>query len=418
MLGYNRILLATTALLVASFPVAAANVPLLTGPGGSNPANFPADLPDINKTITYINSTGSSGINPNTMASFATPRNFLDNGAINVAQRGTSAITGNSTCNIVGSTTAYVADRWCVNSNVTSSAATGQVVTSGPTPPTGFSTALNVTRVSGALTQPVCAIQEVPTVRAVSLQGQQVTFSVYLQALAGLSADNGNAANIYVIYGTGSDEGLRGYSGSTAITPNWTGINSSITEAETITTSWGRYDVTGTIPTTANEVGVMVCFTPAAGSGGSTDGFSMTGAQLEIGPTPSSYEFRPYSEELAQAQRYFYRISETSSQIFTGFVGSQLTSQNCTGMVSFPTTMRIAPTYTSQVTSSTFALIGGAVLPASPVALASSATSVANSVNNASISFTSSGGTGLVGGNACFLINKNASGQLSWSADF
>lgn len=423
MLRYNRYLLATTALLAASLPAVAASVPLLTGPGGSNPAQFPADLPDINNTINAINSTGSTGINPNTMAPFAGPRNFLDNGAINIAQRGTSAITGASTCNVVGSTQAYVADRWCVTSNVGSSAATGQVVTSSPTPLTGFTNSMNVTRVSGALTQPICAIQEVPSLKAVNLQGQQVTFSAYLQALAGLSADNGSVVNMTVIYGTGSDQGLQTYNAATGAVPAWTGVNSSaITGAKTVTTSWGRYSVTGTIPTTATEVGVMICFTPSAGSGGSTDGFAMVGTQLEQGSTPSTYEFQTPIAEAATAQRFYVRMSEPSaSQTLVGFTGLQITSQNCTGFVSFPVTMRTNPSYTNQLTATTFGVVGGAVVNfAAPIALAStfSNTVVANNTGNATIKFITGSGTNLVAGQSCNLVSVGGGGQMSWSADF
>lgn len=423
MLKTNRILLATTALIaVSAFPVAAASVPLLTGPSGSNPAQFPADLPDINSTINAINSSGATGINANTLAPPSTPRNFLDNGSINIAQRGTTAIAGNSSCNITGSTQAYTADRWCVTSNVPTSAATGTVVTSSPTPLAGFTNSLNITRGSGANTAQICGIQEIQTARSLALAGRTVTYSVYMQALAGLSADNANAANITVIYGTGTDQGLQSYSSATVgtNTPNWTGINATITKAVTLTTGWVRYTVTGTIPSTATEVGVMNCFTPASGSGGTTDGFAMVGAQLEVGATPSAYEFQPIGQELAAAQRYFQRVSEnTQSGSFQGFVGLQVTSQNCTGFVSFPVAMRIAPTYTSQLSGTTFALVGSSI-PATPQALAStfSATVGTNTTTNASIRFITTSGTAIVNGNQCMLISANGSGKLDFSADF
>lgn len=420
MLGYNRYLLATTALFVAvAFPVAAQNVPLLTGSKPPNPAAFPADQADINTTIGYINSSGSSGINPSTMAQYGTPRNLLDNGAMNVAQRGTGAITGVSTCNLVGSTQAYVADRWCVNSNVASSAATGQIVTASPSPLADFKQSMNVTRVSGALTVPICAIQEVPTVRSINIAGQQATFSVYLQALAGLNADNAKAANIYIISGTGADQGLQAYSSASTITPTWTGLATTATKALTLTTGWVRYSVSGIVAAGATEVGVMVCFTPAAGSGGSTDGFSMVGAQLEQGTTPSAYEFQSSGRETAEALRYFYRLSEnTQSGSYHGFTGLQVTSQNCSGFVSFPVLMRVAPTTTNQLSATTFAILGTAI-PATPTALAStfSATVGATSTAGASIKFITGSGTSIVNGNQCMLISANGSGKIDYSAD-
>src|SRR5262249_18519714 len=155
-----------------------------------------------------------------------------------------------------------------VYTNVGSGAGRGQVVTSTPSPQTGFTNSMNVYRNSGALTQPVCTVQEVSSLNTKGLQGQQVVFSAYLQALSGLNADNGSVINMYVIYGTGTDQGLGTLTASPAITPAWTNINSSITGSKTITTSWNRYNITGTVPSTATEAGVMICFTPTANGAG------------------------------------------------------------------------------------------------------------------------------------------------------
>ena len=435
MLKFNRHILATTALIAATaFSANAANVPLFANPSGpfgyvppgTVPANQPANIGDYNTLINNINSSGATGINPNTTAQYATTRNYLDNGSIAVAQRGTSAIAGVSTCNVVGSTQAYTADRWCVTSNVASSAATGQVVTASPSPLTGFVNSLNVTRGSGALTSQICAIQEVPTNDSISLQGQQVTFSIYLQALAGLNADNGNAANIFVITGTGSDQGLQTYASASSTFPNWTGLASTITKAVTLTTGWVRYSVTGSVPTGAKEVGVAVCFTPAAGSGGTTDGFAMVGAQLEQGATPSSYEFHPLTYDTAKALSYFYRVNEsTQSQQFTGISGYQLTSQNCVGFVSFPQVMRAVPVTTNQLSGTTFAIVGpGVTALSSPVALATTFSAVqgataGSALNTASIRFITGAGSALTSGSAaCYLMSVNGGGKIDYSADF
>jgi len=60
---------------------------------------------------------------------------------------------------------------------------------------------------------------EIPSNDAGRSSGQNVVFSSYLAALAGLSADNGNVVTMVIITGTGIDEGLGTPTASPAITP-------------------------------------------------------------------------------------------------------------------------------------------------------------------------------------------------------
>ena len=408
---------------LATNPASAITVPLLTGPAGSNPAAFPADLPDVNATISAINSTGATGINPNTTAVFSNFRNYVDNGDIAIAQRGTGSIAGVSTCNVVGSTDAYVADRFCVTSNVAAQAATGQVVTSSPTPFTGFQNSMNVWRASGALTVPVCAIQEIPANDAIQLQGQTVTFSAYLQALAGLNADNGSVVNMYIITGTTADQGLQSFSAVGSTFPNWAGLVTTTTSAKTITTGWARYSLTGVIPTGAKEVGVEICFTPTATGAGSTDGFSMVGVQLEQGATPSTYAFTPLGIELTKAQEYFYRLSDVAgaSQQLVGFSGFQQTSQNCSGALTFPTQMRTNPITTNTLSATSFAIVGTHLAIGSGTALSTPFSGTLGTkipLTAASLKFTTGSGTAIVAGDTCYLETLGSGGFIDFSADF
>lgn len=423
---FKHSLVVTTALAGLTFiPALAANVPLLTGPAGSNPAQFPADLPDINNTVNAINSGGANGINPNTMGQFATPRNYLDNGAMFVAQRGLTTLNASGTAGCLGKDPVggYISDRWCVNVNVSAQAGKGQVITSGPTPPLGFSRSLAVTRDSGALTQQVCAIQEILTADALTMQGQQVVFSAYIAALGGLSADNGNLVKMQVIYGTGSDEGLASLTSSPAITPAWTGINSSITSTKTVTTGFVRYTVAGTIPSTATEAGVEICFNPQTGSGGATDGFAFTGAQMEVGTTPSTYEFRPLALETSKAQTYFIRFAESvATQNLVGLSGIMTSSLQCNGSIPFPVAMRAAPTYTNQLSGTTFAMVGTDISTfSSPVALGtpfSAPSTSANLVTDGNLKLTIANTALVKPGDYCSIISVNGSGKMDFSADF
>lgn len=301
-------------------------------------------VPTINGVISSIN----SGITPQSMGAFNSPRNVLDNGAMAVTQRGTGIQTGGTTS---VPSTAYSADRWGCYANVTSGASRCQVTTSVPTPPTGFQNSQRLYRTSGALTQPVCMIQEVPTSRSTSLAGQSVIFSIYGQALAGLSADNANAANLYIFTGTGADEGLGTMTASPAITPAWTGIATTGSKAITLTTSWARYNSgVVAIPLGTTEIGVAVCFTPTATGAGTTDGLAFTGAQLEMvganSTSPSTFEFRTYADDLYQAQRYYYQITESATVIGVRATCIMSTTSIANCLIRFPNTMRIAPTMT------------------------------------------------------------------------
>jgi hypothetical protein len=250
---------------------------------------------------------------------FANPKNFLGNGALNITQtNGTNTVTFATTSSPTYA--ALVADRWVGDVNVASGAGRSAIVTATPSPPTGFTQTAKVYRTSGGLTQPVCAWQAVPTPDSVQLAGQVVTFSAYLDALAGLSADNANQATLVIIAGSGTDQGFNGsWTASPAITPAWTNITTVVTTNLNISTTWTRYATTATIPATVGtssaattEIGVGICFTPTASGAGSTDGFAFTGAQLERGPVMSAYEVRSKALDLVLAQEFNYAVVDTA----------------------------------------------------------------------------------------------------------
>ena len=403
--------IAVTAILLSLSPLAlAANVPYLTGPTGSNPANFPADIPDINTTILGIN----TGITAQSMALTNTFRNYLDNGGLEIQQRGTAATAGGTTAGVT--TANYSADRFVVDTNVASGAGYSQAVATAPF--IGASGSLKVYRNSGSLTQPVCLIQEIPTADATDFQGQSVVFSAQLQALAGLTAAN-NTVTVSVIYGTGSDEGLKSaFTASPAITPAWTGIGVAGTASFNTTTTWTKYS-SGPIliPTTATEAGVEICFTPVGSSSGTTDGFAITQVQLEQGSVASTFENRPIGVELTKDERYFYAINEgtiTAGTIMAGGGTALGTTTTCSIFIPFPVTMRVAPTYTNALTASTFKLVS-ASQAATALSTPFSATLGANTVYGASINFTT---TGMTAKDSCELVSAAGSGTMQWSADF
>ena len=351
---------------------------------------------------------------------WGTPRNFLDNGAMQVQQRG----TGTKTCALNGAaitTAAYAADRWGCEVNVAVGAGQLTVITATPSPPPGFQASMKLVRNSGALTQPQCTYQEIPTYKAVQLQGQQVTFSAYIQALAGLAADQGTAtqtANLVIITGTGTDEGFGTWTASPAITPAFTGVATAVNQSVALpaTPAWARYTATAPIPVTATEIAVAICFTPTATGAGTTDGIAFTGMQLEQGAVATPYEFKSPAAELLEAQRYFQILTEPAAGVQVAITGTAASATVCTASYQFPVQFRAAPTFTALGTAlanTTWKILEGAVNNA--LATTFIVTNTANTVSNASLTITSSG---MTAGTACTLQGAGGGSILSWSADF
>lgn len=375
----------------------AANVPQVT----LQQSSLPGDLPDVNLAISNVN----TAITPQSMATFSNFRNYLDNGEFAVQQRGTSATAGGTTSGCASAN--YVPDRWCVDTNVSSGAGFGQIITSSPSPVVGSAQSFKVYRNSGALTQPVCAVQEIPTSESQDLQGQTVTLSFFAQALSGLAADNGNVINAYIIYGTGTDQGLGTLTASPAITPAWTGINSSITASYILSAStWNRYTLTGFIPATTNEIGVEICFTPTATGAGVTDGFALGDVQLEQGSAASSFEYRPYGVELAKYLRYYWTYTETNGgYIAPGMVSATNVER---AVLAFPVTMRTTPTCTLTKGGINWNLAG-----------TNTAAGTLTQVSGTTAQYLTIGDTvTATAGGTAFLNGTNTTGLLSCSADF
>jgi len=138
-------------------------------------------------------------------------------------------------------------------------------------------------------------------------------------------------------------------------------------EQKTITVAG---DTTGTWLTT-NGIGIRVYFGLAvgstfigtagawagagySGSTGQTNVFGtlnatwyITGVQLEVGPSATSFDYRPYGTELALCQRYYYRLTATGANYPFGFAQCYNTVQ-AGGLTQYPVTMRTAPSALEQ----------------------------------------------------------------------
>jgi hypothetical protein len=203
-------------------------------------------------------------------------------------------------------------------------------------------------------------------------------------------------------------------------------INSADTwELETITIAG---DTTGTW-LTDNSTGIRVSFSLGAGSNASgtagawasanytsatgatsvvgTSGatFYITGVQLEKGSTATSFDYRPYGNELALCQRYLPAYSGSSVR----FIGQAYASNALLSTVYFPVQTRVAPTGISISSTSHFgAWNSGTSGAGTPSAIV---------FNNASVLTGNVGVEGLssanlVAGNATALVFVNSAAQI------
>jgi hypothetical protein len=236
---------------------------------------------DLNWIVSQVNANASAGAGTVT-------RNILLNGAMEISQRFVT-----TSQNIAG-TKAYTVDRWQGSSGAASSGDFVQLSSIGLNQ---YQYALRAQRTAGnTATTTIQVAQSLETADSYQMQGQTVTLSFYARAGANYSAaSNALVATLYT--GTGTDQNvLTGYTGSAA----------SVTQTLNLTNSWARYSVTGTIPTTATEVGVVFTMTPV-GTAGAADYFDLTGVQLELSPSASSFDFRAFVETYYRCQRYYQK---------------------------------------------------------------------------------------------------------------
>ena len=139
----------------------------------------------------------------------------------------------------------------------------------------------------------------------------------------------------------------------------------------------------------------------------------VTGVQLEVAPSATSFDYRPYGTELMLCQRYYYRFNPAGSgenSLGTGFCDSTTVAQS---IIFFPVTMRTAPTALEQSgTAANYEIrrSGGAATACSSVPAF-----VNGNVQNGTFNLTVA--SGLTAGQAIIGRAANTSAYLAWSAE-
>jgi len=136
------------------------------------------------------------------------------------------------------------------------------------------------------------------------------------------SFDNDNAASLYCRF--------------------WLDGGTDYTSGTQQSSSWASYDNT-------NEQYASTGFMTTASST-----WQITGFQLEVGDTATGFEHRSYGDELARCQRYYYQIAGNAKFVGHGFYFS---SSEFDVEVNFPVTMRASPTFTSSSSPNDFRIV-------------------------------------------------------------
>jgi hypothetical protein len=244
--------------------------------------------------------------------------NAVYNSSFDIWQRGTS---------FVPAAYNFGADRWSMDRAVTGSTISRQ--TAGLD---GFRYCARVSRDSGnTATNGIAMLQTLETADAIEFAGKTATFSFYGRKGANYS-DAGSDILINIPYGTGTDQPVQSF----------TGFAFAAQENKVLTTSWQRFTITFTVPSSATELAYYFAFTPV-GTAGAADYFEVTGIQLELGSVATPYQRQnaTIQGELAACQRYLPSIQVSSSD----FAAGQCYATTATLIsIPFPVTARVAPT--------------------------------------------------------------------------
>jgi hypothetical protein len=139
---------------------------------------------------------------------------------------------------------------------------------------------------------------------------------------------------------------------------------------------------------------------------------NLTGVQLEKGSTATSFDYRPYGTELALCQRYYYKFTDVASNTRLG-QGLSISTTTTRTLVQFPTLMRTAPT--SVETSGTAS--DYRVRHSADTATTCSAVPTFDTAFTINATVAATVASGLTSGGYHQLTSTSSNGFLAWSAE-
>ena len=278
---------------------------------------------DINDTNGTINLLTSSTL------SMAAGKNPVINGGFEIWQRGTSTSIPASTY------PSFPADRWITSTNANQACTVSREATGDTTNLPNLQYAIRYQRDSGQTgTGALYLIQNCETATTIPYAGKTVTLSFYARKGANYSATSSILVSS-IQTGTGTDQNaFLGYTGAVDTAQN-----------NTLTSTWQRFTQTLTLAATTTEMAILFLFNPT-GTAGAADYYEITGVQLELGSTPTSFSRAggTIQGELAACQRYYQRHSFATASVDLTGLGVCISSTEAYVPFTLFTTLRVAPT--------------------------------------------------------------------------
>jgi len=251
------------------------------------------------------------------------------NSSFQVAQRGTSFSASNSAA------TSYWLDRWSMYFGTTTGYTLSQQSVSDSTNLPNIQYCARIARANATTgTNGGTIGQSIEILNSVPFAGKPITLSFYARKGALYS---GTTITATLKSGTGTSD-------ANGIYNTYTGQATVATTSPTLTTTWVRYSVTGTVGSTATQLALAID-SAHTGTSGATDYYEITGLQIDIGSV--ALPFRTYAAtiqgELAACQRYYIRQGGELAFQMLGW-GQAFATTSITASVSLPVKMRVLPT--------------------------------------------------------------------------
>ena len=179
----------------------------------------------------------------------------------------------------------------------------------------------------------------------------------------------------------------------------WLGTGSDLTSGTLNSSSWNSV-------TAANRAVGQTNLASAT-----NNYWQVTGVQLEVGATATPFEFKPYAQDLAECQRYYYRNTPGTVDGHYGLAQVRSTTQFEFTML-FPVSLRVRPT-SIEYSNIGVKRAGIGVYAVSSIALADTE----SGPNAAMLSGTNSTSGASAGQAISIMNNTNAAGYLAVNAE-
>jgi hypothetical protein len=258
------------------------------------------------------------------VAPFVAGKNAIINGGMDIFQRGTSLT--------LSAGPAFTADRYSFNCSVLTSITVSQIATADTTNLPTIPNAMRLQRTAANTSTPTVFLNyALESKDSKRFSGQPVVFSFYARVGANYS---GGSVTTQVYSGTGTDQ----------TAGSFTGTNNFISTIVNLTTTWQRFTLTGTVPSTSNQIGFLFAYS-LTGTAGAADYVDITGIQLETGSvaTPFSRNGGTIQGELAACQRYYQRLTGNTSNTVYFATGVAISTTRLFANYQSPVAFRSAP---------------------------------------------------------------------------